>query len=381
MTAGLLALLCLLPLLSGEAAAASGDRVQVVYNRNMPESRELALHYLAARRLPATDLITLATSDREEIAYAEFDRTIFSPIARRLNGLPAADGPIILVLMYGVPLKTGPLPVAGEKEKDAMTAASVDSELSLVFQETFERRRWLPNPWFAGRDRERDRERLRRQVVLVSRLDGPDPATVRRLIDDARRVEEKGLAGTVCIDARGMRGDSAYDRFDAGLRSLAAALRRQTSLPVVLDVSAELMPTCPEPALYCGWYGLGRYQGDFRWRQGAVAYHVASGEAVTLRRRDSKVWCKRLLEEGVAATVGPVAEPYLQSFPLPEIFFPLLLSGTTLVEAYYRSLPFLSWRQVLVGDPLYRPFAARPPIILPPVPSPADGPGPYPDRN
>jgi hypothetical protein len=65
-----------------------------------------------------------------------------------------------------------------------------------------------------------------------------------------------------------------------------------------------------------------------------------------------------MLEKGVAATIGPVEEPYVQAFPLPELFFGLLLKGElTLVECYAASTPFLSWRMVLIGDPLYRPFA------------------------
>ena len=72
------------------------------------------------------------------------------------------------------------------------------------------------------------------------------------------------------------------------------------------------------------------------------------------------MWCKRMLEEGVAATIGPVQEPYVQAFPLPEIFFKYLADGyLTLAECYALSTPFLSWKMVLIGDPLYRPFENR----------------------
>ena len=64
-----------------------------------------------------------------------------------------------------------------------------------------------------------------------------------------------------------------------------------------------------------------------------------------------------MLEDGAAATIGPVAEPYVQGFPLPEIFFGMLLDGYyTLSESYILSLPYLSWQVILIGDPLYRPF-------------------------
>jgi uncharacterized protein (TIGR03790 family) len=110
-------------------------------------------------------------------------------------------------------------------------------------------------------------------------------------------------------------------------------------------------------ALYCGWYSLASYVDAFQWQPGAVGYHIASSECVTLKREKSRVWCKMMLEKGVAATLGPVSEPYVESFPLPEIFFGLLSEGTlTLAECYAASNPFLSWKMVLIGDPLYRPF-------------------------
>ena len=50
----------------------------------------------------------------------------------------------------------------------------------------------------------------------------------------------------------------------------------------------------------------------------------------------------------------------MQAFPVPEVFFSVLIDGYyTLAEAYFLSLPYLSWQMVLVGDPLYRPFMNR----------------------
>ena len=54
------------------------------------------------------------------------------------------------------------------------------------------------------------------------------------------------------------------------------------------------------------------------------------------RNPESQVWCKRMLEEGVAACVGPTSEPYVQAFPVPDIFFGLLADGhLSLVECYF----------------------------------------------
>ncbi|MFO7972456.1 MAG: TIGR03790 family protein, partial [Desulfobacterales bacterium] len=76
-----------------------------------------------------------------------------------------------------------------------------------------------------------------------------------------------------------------------------------------------------------------------------------------IKKRNSRVWCKMMLEKGIAVTIGPVGEPYVQAFPIPEVFFGLLINGyLTLSECYQISLPYLSWKMVLIGDPLYRPF-------------------------
>lgn len=56
-----------------------------------------------------------------------------------------------------------------------------------------------------------------------------------------------------------------------------------------------------------------------------------------------------MLEKGVAATVGPVYEPYVQGFPLPELFFSRLAEGyMSLGESYLVSLPYLSWQIILI---------------------------------
>src|SRR5262249_52379626 len=119
--------------------------------------------------------------------------------------------------------------------------------------------------------------------------------------------------------------------------------------------------SCPEAALYCGWYSLANYVPSCKFVKGAVAYHIASAEAVSLRNPSAKYWCPRLLQDGVAATLGPVAEPYTIGFPRPAEFFGLLATGEyTLVECYSKTLLLSSWMTVLVGDPLYNPFRARP---------------------
>jgi uncharacterized protein (TIGR03790 family) len=254
------------------------------------------------------------------------------------------------------------------------TYSSFDSELSLLYWPDYPLMRWAPNVLhhqFDGSD-----ARWSKTTLMVARLEAPTIELTRKLIDTAIEVEKAGLDGTLYLDARGLGQPEAaargsYADYDQSLRNLAEFLEDHVDRKVVLDNQAKLFQPgdCPQTALYCGWYSLSKYVDAFEWQKGAVGYHIASGEAATLRDPASQVWCKRMLEDGVCATFGPVYEPYLAAFPRPDEFFPLLLSGRyTLVEAYYRTKPFNSWVMVLVGDPLYQPFRDRPAFKLEDLP-------------
>lgn len=349
------------------AAALEPAEVVVIANEENPEGLALARRYMRKRDIPADQLVRVRTTLAERCTREEFEAEIRRPVRVALDKLGAGGRRIrCLVSVYGLPLAVHAAP--GEQAGGAAdTRASVDSELALVLADDYPLAGWIANPYFLGfRDQETPVDRD--QVLMVARLDGPDPAAVRRLMDDARAVERRGLAGAACFDARWRDrpltpGADGYRRYDAALHAAASMLRIGGRLSAVrLDDREGLFQPgdCPESALYCGWYSLSRYVDGFTWVRGAVAYHLASGECATLRTPGSQVWCQRLIEEGVAATIGPVNEPYLQAFPPPDLFFPTLVEGwLSLGETWLVTLPYLSWQMVLIGDPLYRPFAPR----------------------
>lgn len=252
------------------------------------------------------------------------------------------------------------------------TYASFDSELALLLLPSHALLRWLDNPLHYGYD-----PQIRAGMpwtMMVARLEAPTFEQAKQLVDASIDVEKTGLAGRFYIDARGMGADKtpgSYGDYDQSLRDLAKLLKDHTKLDVVLDDTGELFRAgdCPDAALYCGWYSLSKYVDAFKWKRGSVAYHIASGEAETLRNAGSNCWCKSMLERGVCATLGPTYEPYLMAFPRPLDFFPLLLTGQyTLAETYARTNPYNSWVMTLVGDPLYNPFKGRPQFDLKKLP-------------
>ena len=199
------------------------------------------------------------------------------------------------------------------------------------------------------------------EVLMVSRLDGATSGIVKRIINDSMEAEKEGLAGHAYFDARWKEPKdkkvTGYALYDRSIHQTAKNLSKRSSMKIILDDTQALFRPgeSPNAALYCGWYSLAKYIDAFTWQKGSVGFHIASAECTTLKKKDSQVWCKKMLDNGIAATIGSVGEPYVQSFPMPEIFFDFLAEGyLALAESYLVSLPYLSWKMVLVGDPLYR---------------------------
>jgi uncharacterized protein (TIGR03790 family) len=239
--------------------------------------------------------------------------------------------------------------------------ASLDSELSLLW---WDRNlytpawRW-PNPLHEHAVVNQDDP----SVLMVSRLDAPTADLAKGLVDQALQAERSGLQGTMYFDARGLKAKNVtdtYGMYDQSLRDAAAFARERSSVPVVLDDAEPTMAAVPNVALYIGWYKLRAYADVFSFNPGAIGYHMASAEAITVHDRHERGWCKNALEHGITATLGSVGEPYLDAFPEPARFTALLLTGKySLAEVYFLTSRYVSWRMVLFGDPLYNPMRGR----------------------
>lgn len=388
------------------AFALEPDEILVIANSDIEASVRLAQYYCTKRTVPAGNILTLPLGSvpRDKISRDDYKKCLAKPIRKKLSTREFAGKIKCLLTTYGVPVKVGKRgPLKGKpvelnrlkkrrqqvketlerlrqsgaadasKRKEHInrqltalqlqidyivgnqTDACVDSELSMVLSDNYELYRWQPNKlkkgglFFSFR------------TLMVCRLDGPGENIAFGLIDKAIAAEQKGLNGIAYIDSgysETMGAKSLYAEYDKSLRETARMIRQQTVMKVVAESTKELFApgACPRTAIYCGWYSLKKYVDAFDFIDGAIGYHISSLEAVNLRDPNSTQWCPAMLADGVTATLGAVAEPYLHSFPKPQAFFAELLDGRCLVEAYYRTKPFNSWRLLLIGDPLYTPF-------------------------
>jgi len=310
----------------------------------------------------------LASAERQlaELDKAEQNRQNVQTKLRRIDAIGGATQLYAYAQARNPAPSLATRPEQGASKVLAASDASVDSELAMVLHDNYKLAGPLSNP-LHWRRRPGPETRRAQPVIMTSRIDGPGSADAARIIEASLAAEKTGLDGVFYIDAGGRNPE--YDKL---LTRLGALVTANTSIKVVLDAEKPVFrpDTCPNAALYVGWYSLRHYVPAFTWKPGAVGWHIASFEAEHLRDPDSKEWCVKMIQNGVAGTVGAVAEPLLGSFPNPDEFFGLLLTGRyTLAECYWRTVPTLSWRLTLIGDPLYNPFAANPqldPAKLPP---------------
>ncbi|MEI8341760.1 MAG: TIGR03790 family protein, partial [Verrucomicrobiota bacterium] len=270
-----------------------------------------------------------------------------------------------VALMRGMPLKIAPEPANPADPRPAATSpletkdeASVDSELAALGSFSPSNYGLLNNPYFRSYTPALDVSMP--MLMLVCRLDAPDVQTVRRMIDDAIEAEKTGLYGFAYVDARGLK-ESALIEGDKWLGNLADSEQKH-GIPVIFDNLPAMFPDAypmDHAALYYGWYSenaAGPFaRDDFRFVKGAVACHIHSFSALSIRD-PHKFWVAPLLARGVAATMGNVYEPFLGLTPNLDIFDDRLRAGFTFAESAYMSERGVSWMTTFVGDPLYRPF-------------------------
>ena len=267
------------------------------------------------------------------------------------------------------------------------TAASVDSELTLLY------RRMtgapapvlgsVPNPYFLENRPIREAAPFthgEHDVYLVTRLDA-------FTVEEALALVDRGMAGSteghIVLDQR------AALRQSAGENWLVEAANQ---LRATGHGDRVLLETTPKPARdvarVLGYYGWGSIDPQNRVRElrmgfvpGSIGATFASSDARTFQEPPQD-WVPSagesgpgsmlhagaphslvgdMIREGVTGVAGHVAEPYLQSVVRPQTLFAAYLAGFNLVEAFYLSLPQLSWQGVVIGDPLCAPFPRKAP--------------------
>lgn len=350
------------------ALAILPTEVAVVYNANSALSRAAAEQYCAARRIPPEQMLPLFGVKRGDISREDFRDFVEMPLLQQgqQRGLCWPAGPRnaallmrAMVLMPDLPLRVREEMRDGKPVGTGMkrTEAAVDSELALLGSR-YPTAGMGNNPLY---NKKMPTGREKQPIMCVCRIDGPDEESIFRMINMPPQVEKRGLSGWVVVDNIG-----PYKAGDAMIADVAS-LAQKHGQPLFAEMTrSTLPPSYPlmqDVIAYFGWYT--RYADgpfsaqaprSFRFADGAIACHLHSYSAMSLY--DGKNWVSALLKRGACVTAGNVAEPYLGPCLNYGIFYRHLLGGGQVGEAALLASPVVSWQCIVLGDPLYRPFAA-----------------------
>ena len=266
-------LLFLVVLAPHEAARAAGrgDEVVVIYNRRVPESKQIAEYYAQRRAVPTNQVLGLDLPTDESMSRQEFLEKLQAPLLKHLeaeklftygpatnrvaNSKPS-DPPVrrvvgarvrYAVLCYGVPVKISADPKLVEEGADKLPSelqrnqAAVDSQLACSASSEG-RLPWtgpISNPFYGATNAAMLHPT--NGLLLVTRLDGPSPAIARGLVDKAIDAETNGLWGRAYIDSRGLT-NGGYVLGDNWMRASAFVARKAGFETVLDEKEATLVP-------------------------------------------------------------------------------------------------------------------------------------------
>jgi uncharacterized protein (TIGR03790 family) len=332
--------------------------------------------------VPDRQVVRISTRETEVTSRGEYLAGIETPIANWLARHRLQDQVLFIVLTKGVPLRvegTGGL---------VGTTASVDSELTLLYRKMTGALVSIPgridNPYFLGDRPVAEARRFSRDtsdLYLVTRLDGFATDDVRRLIE---RGANPAKAGRIVLDQKATGTDAGGDRWLGTAADRLAAMGHGDR--VLLETTRALAATADTVMGYFSWGSNDpanqRRQTGLSFSNGAIGGMFVSTDGRTLREPDPS-WrpapagsttggqslAGDLIREGITGTAGHVTEPFLDAIVRPQILVPAYLSGFTLAESYYLAMPFLSWQNLVIGDPLCAPFGAggAAPVSSPPI--------------
>ncbi|MEM0968658.1 MAG: TIGR03790 family protein, partial [Verrucomicrobiota bacterium] len=187
----------------------------------------------------------------------------------------------------------------------------------------------------------------------------PDPARCREMIDHAIAVEQEGLWGQAYLDLTGEEEEVPETWI-----TRAGDKLRSVGIPVTLERYSTPIPggyPMRDPVFYFGWRepeANGPFlDKQFQFQKGAIAAHVTQDSASSLRDEDS--WAGCLLSRGATVVMGNVSDPFLPLSHQLDLFVDRLIQGFTVAESAAIASQSLSWKGVVIGDPLYQPFPKK----------------------
>ncbi|HSI71672.1 MAG TPA: TIGR03790 family protein [Fimbriimonas sp.] len=372
-------------------APSLADRVLVVINGSSPVSTSVGADYMRLRMVKQKVVVQCQDSAKsaadETIAYPSFQKSIETPLRAYLQKHPQID---FIVLTKGIPIRITDAPGLGISNKQP----SLDSFLAALDYSAFHPVKvalsdggftgtaWANRFWDA-------KERFSHKKFggyLVTRLDGYTEEDAKMLVRWSLAAEKRKPTGTILLDTCPSFGyddpakeplpifngkpdpengakslnEIAYKHYNADMERAAEVLGKR-GIPVRLEKTDAFVQGA-DLIGYCSWgsndshFDAGNYS-KLRFAPGALAETAVSTSARTfLPTTGGQSLIADLVAGNVTGVKGYCDEPLLQAVASPTILFDRYTRGWTLAESFYAASRFVGWEDIVVGDPICRPY-------------------------
>jgi len=346
--------------------------VYFVYNINNPESYELANYYKQIKNLSSDSLVGINCSEQEILnSYTDFYNQVESQIVSEI-GLEYTND-VYIILGYRVP--------GGFRDSnDIISSTSRISRMSYSYVKKQNNPAYYPseNSIFNTSDFA--------QIFICSRIDAPTLIQAKNIIDKANNVSNFGFATGKFYFDKISRLNYDYSSWqeliswdmsvdDVELLEAIPASERLYYYNILNDFEISTLSLLNMDVFETfNWdentdVPLFRLNDDsFVWAfesklagynyfnqnnafSRVFCYNADRNGGFSLRDENLNTFPVLSLLSGYAASAGSLSDPTSYGFLNPIPFFQTILSGGTIGEAYYRSLPFVNWSVSLFGDP------------------------------
>ncbi len=306
------------------------DNLAVIVNDLDPISRQIADDYIARRGIPPGHLIHIRFKPGGPVMGPGSFKALYRQVKEA-----TPDGVQAYALTWTVPYRVGCMSIttafaAGYDEAYCATGCTLTRE----------------SPYF-GSDSDRPYADFGIRPTMV--LAGETLADVMALIDRGLAADDTHPPGTGYLlntsdPARRVR---AVD-FDRTQRLLGDTVRLKR-------IDADAIENKPDVLFYItGLVSVSKIDTNL-FLPGALADHLTStgGQLIGSGQMSSLRW----LEAGATGSYGAVVEPcnFLGKFPNPTQLIGAYVTGSTLIEAYWKSVR-MPGQGIFIGEPLARPF-------------------------
>jgi uncharacterized protein (TIGR03790 family) len=369
--------------------AAPARDVLVIINDQSPTSIAVGNDYLKRRALGDALHIQCADSaaseDNETLAFADYRDQLETPLRDYLAGHPTIT---FIVTTRGVPIRIAGAAIGESFSGTTMT--SLDSYLAALDYDqlpdavtiTFNDpggsaigSAWLNRYWnamvpfthaqFGG--------------YLVTRLDGYNQADAEALVTHALLAEQGLGQGNILLDVQPDFGlgdatmepapivdttitqESGYDTYNADMIHAQQILAAR-QVPVMLDLDQTFVGGQNDLLGYFSWGSNDDHFDPAAYTSLLFAPGAIGDTAVSTSARsfflqtDGQSMIADLIAQGITGVKGYSDEPLLQAIASPTIALDRYTGGWTLAESFYAASHFVGWTDVVIGDPLTRPY-------------------------